>query len=244
MKKAIVILLLLPFISIAQPGNKMNILKMNLSSLVLKNYHFIYERGLTKHISVSIAYRIMPKSEVPLKNELENIIDDPDVNVSSFKMGNSAFTPELRFYLGKGTLSGFYLAPYARFATFDVTVPVKYNSSSFPGTKYEALFSGKVKSTSGGLLMGVQHSIFKKLVLDLWIIGGHYGSCDGTLNATNINPPMTPAERADLDDQLNTIDAGPFNIKGHTTSNTSAIITADGPWAGIRSAGLTVGFRF
>ncbi|MES1218155.1 MAG: DUF3575 domain-containing protein [Bacteroidota bacterium] len=244
MKKALFILLLLPLLSIAQTGNKKNILKINLSSLVVKNFHFIYERSITRHVSVSIAYRYMPKGEVPLENFLEKIIDDPDVDIQAFQMGNSAVTPEVRFYLGRGTMRGFYLAPYARFASFDVTVPVKYNSSTVLGTKKEALFSGKVHSTSGGLMMGVQRQIFKTLVFDLWIIGGHYGTCNGTLNATDINPPMTTLERADLDQSLSDIDAKPFNVSGHTTSSTTAIATVSGPWAGVRMAGLTVGLRF
>ncbi|MES1197939.1 MAG: hypothetical protein ABUL41_01525, partial [Chitinophagaceae bacterium] len=74
MKKALFILLLLPLLSIAQTGNKKNILKINLSSLVVKNFHFIYERSITRHVSVSIAYRYMPKGEVPLENFLEKII--------------------------------------------------------------------------------------------------------------------------------------------------------------------------
>jgi hypothetical protein len=37
---------------------KRNIVKWNLSSLVFKNYHFTYERGLTKHISASIKLQV------------------------------------------------------------------------------------------------------------------------------------------------------------------------------------------
>jgi len=244
MKKTLFILLAFPLLSNAQPGDKKNILKMNLSSLVAKNFHFIYERSITRHISISLAYRFMPKSDLPFQNAFDNLINDPNVDIGAFKLGNSAITPEIRFYLGRGMMRGFYFAPYARFANFDATVPVKYNSSTSPGTKLEALFSGKVHSTSGGLLLGMQRQLFKTLVFDLWILGGHYGNCNGTLNATNINPPMTASERADLDQTLNDINANPFKVKGNTTSPTSAFVSVSGPWAGIRSLGFTVGLRF
>ena len=93
-------------------------------------------------------------------------------------------------------------------------------------------------------MIGVQHQVFKILVLDIWIIGGHYGSCSGTLDATNINPPMDANERANLDQELSTIDAKPFKVSGHTTSSTSATVTVSGPWAGVRILGLTAGYRF
>jgi hypothetical protein len=190
-------------------GDK-NVIKLNLTALAIKNFHFIYERSITKRFSVSLGYRFMPKGAVPFKDQLEKAIDDPDINIGSFEMGNSAITPEFRFYLGKGRMNGFYFAPYARFATFDVTVPVKYHNTSIPSQDREAFFSGKVTSTSGGLMMGIQRTILKVLKLDMWIIGGHYGSCDGTLNATNINPPMDASERADLDNELGQLDVKTF----------------------------------
>jgi hypothetical protein len=242
MKKLLFVILLFPILCQAQLGDK-NIIKVNLTSLTIKNFHFIYERSITKHFSISLGYRFMPKGEVPFESQLKKAIDDPDINIPSVKMGNSAITPELRFYIGKGRMNGFYFAPYARFATFDVTVPVKYQNTSNPSQDLEALFSGKVTSTSGGLMMGIQRTIFKVLKLDIWIIGGHYGSCDGTLNATNINPPMDATERADLDNELKTLDVKPFKATGQTTSATSAVATVSGPWAGIRS-GLTLGLRF
>jgi hypothetical protein len=243
MKKLLFFFLIVPLFSRAQPGDK-NVIKVNLSSLVVKNFHFIYERTITNHFSVSLGYRYMPNGEVPLKSQLEKAIDDPNINISSFRMGNSAFTPEVRLYLGKGRMNGFYIAPYARFATFDVTVPVQYQNSSFPSQNREALFSGKVKSTSGGLMFGVQRNLLKFLKLDIWMIGGHYGTCDGTLNATNINPPMDASERADLDNELSNLDVEPFKASGQSTSATSAFVTVSGPWVGVRIMGITVGLKF
>ena len=56
----------------------------------------------------------MPKSTVPFKEKLEEFINNNDVKVNDFQMGNFAITPELRLYLSKGKMKGFYIAPYAR----------------------------------------------------------------------------------------------------------------------------------
>jgi hypothetical protein len=53
-----------------------------------------------------------------------------------------------------------------------------------------------------------------------------------------------PAEaQAALQKNLNNIKANPFKVKATVTS-TGAIADMEGPWAGIRGAGLTLGLRF
>lgn len=246
MKKLLVLLAFVPFMGQSQSliGGK-NIVKANLSSLALGNYHLTYERSLLKRMSISLSYRYMAKKVLPLKSLLDSYVDNSDVDFGNFEMGNTAITPELRLYLGTGKMKGFYIAPYARFASFDLSVPVKYTASSIPGspTKY-ATFSGKIKSTSGGLMIGTQHQIFNKLVLDIWIIGGHYGSSTGDLNAV-ITPAMTPIEQSSLQSTLNDLkEIGPFKFEGKVTSSTTAVATSTGPWAGVRALGITLGFRF
>ncbi len=242
MKRLIVLMAMMPFAGQAQSllGGK-NAVKVNLSSLAFGNYHFTYERSILKKLSISISYRTMPKRNLPLEKLTEDYIDDPNLNLGRFEMGNTAITPELRLYLGAGRMKGFYIAPYARFASFDFTVPVKYQSPI--GTK-DADFAGKIKSTSGGIMFGVQHTIFKKLLLDIWILGGHYGSSSGDLVAT-FPTALTPTEQSSLRDAINGIDVKPFEIKGTVDpSGKFATIQSDGPWAGIRALGLSLGFKF
>jgi hypothetical protein len=102
--------------------------------------------------------------------------------------------------------------------------------------------TGKITSTSGGIMFGTQHRIFKVLTLDIWIIGGHYGSSKGTLAITrNFS---TQQERDALKQELDDIDAPPFKFKNATVTATGASIQSDGPWAGIRGLGINLGFRF
>lgn len=246
MKKIIFVLLCLPMFAGAQSliGGK-NIFRWNVGSMIMKNYHFTYERSLTKHLSLSLSYRTMPKGSVPFQSQLEKAINSKEIDFNKFEMGNTAWTLEGRFYLGLGRLKGFYLAPYLRFATFDLTAPVNYTYTSTSGpsagqtfTK-AANFTGKVKSTSPGLLIGWQIQLATKIVLDLQIIGGHYGTSNGDLNfaATLSNDEVTA-----LKSSINNIDAKPFKFTS-TVNNNGAQIKTDGPWAGIRS-NIGIGIRF
>lgn len=185
----------------------------------------------------------MPKGSLPFKSTFENLVDGTDLNLNKFEMGNTAFTPEIRFYLGKGNLKGFYVAPYLRFASFDITAPIKYTYNNGSGNVTdEAPVAGKIRSTSGGIMFGTQHRIFKVLTLDIWIIGGHYGSSKGDLTVTKAF--NTQQERDAVKAELDGIDAKPFKFKNAVVTPTGASIQADGPWAGIRGAGINIGFRF
>jgi hypothetical protein len=244
MKKIILGIFLIPFLSNAQLLGGNNVIKANLSSLAFGNYHLTYERALLKKLSISVSYRFMPKKTVPLSNLLEKYIDNNDVNFGNFQMGNNAITPELRLYPSK-KLKGFYLAAYGRFAEFDLSVPVKYVASSLPGSPTEyATFDGKIKSSSIGFMIGTQFRLAKKIVLDWWILGGHYGSSKGDLNAL-INRHLSPIEQQSLQATLDDLkELGPFKFEGKVTSSNTANVKSTGPWAGVRGMGLSLGIRF
>jgi len=238
MKKIIFLLLCLPMFAGAQSliGGK-NILRWNLGSLALKNYHFTYERSLTKRLSLSVSYRTMPKGAVPFQSQLEKAINSSDVNFSNFQIGNTAWTIEGRLYLGLGRMKGFYLAPYLRFADFDLSAPVKYTSGT---ASKEANFVGNVKSTSPGLMIGWQFQLVGKLVMDIQLIGGHYGHSNGDLNFI---APLNAQEQTALQQSINNIKSDPFKFTSTVTAN-GAQIKTDGPWAGIRGANIGIGLRF
>ncbi len=249
MKKIIVILFCLPMFAGAQSliGGK-NILRWNIGSVALRNYHFTYERSLTKHFSASISYRTMAKGALPFQDELAKKINSSNVDFGNFQMGNTAWTLEGRLYLGLGRMKGFYLAPYLRFANFDLAAPVKYTyTSTVAGPTFgqtyskSANFTGNVKSTSPGLMVGWQFTLVGKLVLDLQIIGAHYGHSNGDLNfaATLTNDEVTALQNSINDIKNKT---SPFTVSG-TASNSGARITTDGPWLGIRS-NIGIGLRF
>lgn len=237
MKKLVLLVLFVPQFLFAQ---KKNVLKTNLCGLAINNYNLIYERSLTKKISFSLGYRKMPKNVLPYKSELQSKIDNKDINLDIFKLGNDAITTEFRLYLGKHRMKGFYFAPYGRYANFDLNFPVQFADTIAP-----IQLEGKISSYSAGLMMGVQFNLSKRLVFDFWLLGGHYGKSKGTLTATNISPGLDEQQQADLQKSLDDLkDAGPFSFEGRVISSTSAELKTAGPWLGLRSLGLTVGYRF
>jgi hypothetical protein len=219
--------------------NLNNAIKINLSSLALKNFSFQYERGLTSHISVALGFRVEPDGTIPLHSFAEKVFDKSDFNLDDFKMGNTAITPEVRFYLGHGKQRGFYIAPYARYASFNLSLPINYSSGN---GNQEALFDGHINSFSGGMMFGMQYTFGKMVVLDIWLVGAHYGSSNG--NATFVAPGgLSPDDQQSLQQKLDNINIKPFNFTGTVTAN-GATIQTNGPWVGIRALGINLGIRF
>lgn len=252
MKKIVVILFAL--ISMEANAQKLiggdHILKTNLSSDALKNYNLTFEKNILPFVSLSASYRTMPKSALPLKGLAKKFIKSDDIDFNNFQVGNTALTFEGRFYLGIQKMSGFYIAPYTRFANFDLSIPVNY-SYNIMNTSLQtvvenktATLEGTIRSQSVGIYVGMQFQLLTKLVLDFWMIGGHYGSSNGKLAFTPLPGASFPIEAQNaLQKNLNDIKANPFKINAKVTS-TGAVADMEGPWAGIRGAGLTLGLRF
>src|SRR5579872_2678215 len=118
----------------------------------------------------------MPKGSLPFEKQFKKSVKSDKVNFDEFQLGNFALTPECRIYMGKGYMRGFYISFYGRYASFDVTAPIEYTRND--GTTETVLFDGKVNSFSGGLMFGVQYTFWRVVVLDIMIIGGHYGGRD------------------------------------------------------------------
>lgn len=77
----------------SQPAN---MVKLNLTSLPLKQYALQYERVLNRKFSVALGVRIMPATTLPFKQAiLDAVGDDPDTRnvLETFQLSNTAFTP-------------------------------------------------------------------------------------------------------------------------------------------------------
>ena len=230
-----------------------NIIKTNLSADALQNFNLTFEKSINHFMSISASYATMPKRGIPLKSLAKQFIDNTNFDFDNFKISNNALTIESRFYLGLQKMSGFYIAPYARFGNMELDVPINYQyttqASSVNGVtvasktvKAKTNLNGSIRSQSVGAYFGMQFQLLTKLVLDVWAIGGHYGSSNGKLQA--ILPTGTPSEAAiSLKSTIDNTNANPFHLNTTISGNTITTNT-DGPWLGIRGAGITLGFRF
>jgi len=231
---------------VKEKPKQMNFIKLHLTGLLLKNYQLQYERVLSKSISIAVAYKTMPVSTLPFKNKIVDLVGegDPETTeiIESVRLGNTAITPEIRFYLSrKGYGRGFYIAPFYRHASFKVNELVFDYSTSSSTTDNKINLSGKLTSNTGGLLFGVQKALGKHMCLDLWFFGPHYGSGEGIFTGVS-GKTLSPAEQAELKQQLDDLDI-PLTDKTVTVTANGASLKLDGPWGGIR-AGILIGVKF
>jgi hypothetical protein len=222
------------------PGN---FIKVNLLGLPLRNYSFQYERVLSKRFSIALGYRFMPSGPLPLLSAIESAAEFEDISTKnalrSLNIANTAITPELRLYVGrKGYGRGFYLAPYYRYAAFDM----KGLKVELENGNDNIIFSGKLTTQNIGLMLGAQWMVSKRISLDWWIIGAQIGSHSSNLKGRK-DIPLTDEERADIESFSKDITFPNLNLKTEFIDNNTASITTTGPWAGLR-AGLCLGVRF
>lgn len=222
---------------------KMNFLKVNLTALPLNNYSLQYERLLTKGIGVALSGRIMPESGLPFKSFLiDKFAEDQESEdiIHGLSLGNHAFTPEVKFYFGKGYGQGFYISLFYRYSEFKLRgMPIEYETE--PDT-YETLhLSGNLQSHTGGFMLGLQKNLGKVLVLDLWFFGPHAGKGTSILTGKS-SSLLTADEQQALRESIDELEIPMLDKSVHVDAN-GAKVTLDGPWAGIR-AGISLGVRF
>ncbi len=215
-----------------------NLLKINLLSLPLKNFSFGYEHILGRKITAGLGLRFMPNGSLPLRSVISNLIDDPEADrqLDKFETGNIAITPEIRFYMGKQALQGFYIAPFARYSSYSAKLPFEFDVE---GTTETIPLSGKLNTFTGGLLLGAQWKLGGRIYLDWWMLGPQYGSAKGNLDGKK---SLTTQEQLELRDELQDIEI-PFADTKTTVDANGARLDITGPWAGLR-AGLCLGIRF
>ena len=227
-----------------------NILKTNLSADAINNYNLTFEKSINHFISLSVNYKNMPLSKLPLKAITKQFIKNPAIDFDNFKIGNTTITFEGRFYLGLSKMSGFYIGPYIRYGNYDLSVPASYTYTPdkiFPTEIVKpitavATLDGTVRTQSYGAHVGMQFQLLTKLVLDISFIGGHYGTSTGKLE---FSPPVAfprPAQDA-LKQVLDNTKADPFKLKSTVNAN-KAMVDMEGPWWGLRGLGIGLGLRF
>lgn len=218
-------------------------IKANIISPVIKNYGFQLEQVLSKRVSIAVGYRTMPKGNLPFKSA---IVNQSGGNASTQQaldalfMKNTAFTPELRFYLGKkGYGRGFYVAPFYRNAKYNVE-GLSFDYTNSTNTQSTMYLSGELNTSTMGIQLGAQWSLGKHVCLDWWIIGPHYGNANGTLKGTT-SVALSTNEQTSLRNELNNFSVPLATVKPTVDAN-GATVNITGPWAGIK-AGLMLGIK-
>ena len=222
-----------------------NIVKLNAAALLLKTFSVQYERAMSRKTSLALGFRATPKSGLPFKSTFESIIDDDETwrNVRNLESGGIAVTPEFRYYLGKEQFSGFYFAPFLRYAHYTAEMPFIYDITD-PTTNTVVAqdvmpLTGSMNSYTAGVMIGAQWKLSKQFYLDWWILGPNYGASKGKIDGTK---KLSSFEQQDLRNQLADLDI-PLTDYKYEVDDNGARLDFDGGWAGVR-AGLCIGFRF
>ena len=218
---------------------KSNILKINVPALFLKNISLQYERKISKKNTLAISVRYRPKATMPFEKTAERLIDQPNVRVDLFKMGDLGITPEYRFYLGKKDApQGFYIGPFISYNHYNADVPVNYMGDTKTG-----IFTGGMNTFTAGFQLGAQWKLSDKVYLDWWIVGPNYGISKGDFIC---NTPLNETEQISMDFELFRIMEGssPQLVKSYQVTANGASFRVDGPWGGIRAMGINIGYKF
>jgi hypothetical protein len=242
MKKIVLINLLFAVVfhaSAQDSSEAKNMLKLNITALAFKNVSVQYERAVGARTSVALNARLMPKGSVPFKSLIKSVIDEQETEdqPENAKVGNFAFMPEFRFYVGKkGVFSGFYIAPFVSFARYTAELNYLYDDN---GSQKSIPLSGGVTTFTGGLMFGAQWKLSNKVYLDWMILGPNYGTSDGEITGQKT---LTASEQSSLRQELDDLEL-PLTKTTYTVDGNGATVNFKGPWAGVRS-GISIGFRF
>ena len=114
-----------------------NFIKFNITSALIKNYSLQYERVLSRSVSATVSFRIMPESGIPYTDNIFKWFDitDPEAQnvIENAIIGNFAITPEIRFYTGKKRYgNGFYFALFTGMVITKL-VTLLSHTSNIPG---------------------------------------------------------------------------------------------------------------
>jgi hypothetical protein len=225
-----------------------NNVKINVSSLFLNNYNFYYERSLSRKISFSAGYRVMPKTILTTTTLGEKAMDlldedDDDNDLSKMSLSNNTITGEFRFYGGrKPGARGFYLSVYGRYSKFSIDYPYDFHSG---GKNYKIPLKGNLTGFGGGLMIGAQWLIARRVVLDWYILGLQYGKMTGNVDGLTDLSAMSQADKDYLRDDIEgIISIGDKEYIKATVTDDGVRTKFDGPFAGIRAAGISLGIAF
>ncbi|WP_210487872.1 DUF3575 domain-containing protein [Rufibacter aurantiacus] len=228
-----------------------NIVKINLSSLVLNSYNLSYERSLTRKITFVGGYSFIPKTKVAsifaVEKALDKFIDEEDDMrdyLTNSTVADKTYTGEIRFYSGKKPgARGLYLSLYGRYMNLDATYTHEYEANS---NTYIIPIDGNVQGFGGGLMIGSQWLIAKRIAFDWYILGGHFGKMKLDLDGTADLSAMTPQERRELAEDIESInDDLPGGAKiDATVTEKGVTVKGNAPFAGIRGLGFSLGIAF
>jgi hypothetical protein len=225
---------------------KKNIVKFNLTGLMLKSAGFQYERKISRKTSLSLGLIYRPKGAWFLSRFYDTTTastgysQETKFMLASSRLRSFSITPEFRYYLGRQAPKGLYLAAFTRFK-FNKT---QFNYHYYDDVNFEqriALANLNETMIGGGILFGYQLVTRKQWTVDFWFLGPWIGNQHVKLysdvNAANINPLQQTFISQDMKDMLGKEHDIQWNRKGILTQFNYFDISA-------RFLGINIAYSF
>lgn len=228
-----------------------NNIKLNLMALTATNISLQYERALGFKTSVALGVGFMPAHRLPYTRYVKDQFleygtasqqakDATNDFLDEARISGFSVTPEFRYYFGKRPQSGFYIAPFLRYASYSLDWDYVFKDED-KGTLYPTTLNGTLSLLGGGVMVGAQW-YYKKISIDWWILGGSYNKTTLTLDAKVNLSNMDAEDRAELNDQIRDV-----TVKGKyfdATIKDSGVNGKGSVGLPALRLGLCIGFRF
>ncbi len=144
------------------------------------------------------------------KQILDQLDEEDNEDIKPLAASNNTVTAGIRFYTGhRSGAKGLYAEIYGRYGDFRLDYDYSFTTN---GKDYDMVIKGKARGFGGGLLLGGQFNLFKNMVVDLYIVGAHYGKLTGDIDGVSDLSTMTAEEKTDMENDINDI-APKFNDK-------------------------------
>ena len=226
-----------------------NIIKYNVSGLLVKSHIVQYERVTSSKSSLALTVGFSPNTSLPFKDRLIELYgNDAQARsaIESTSFNKLTLTAEYRFYLSKKTPQGFYVAPFARYST--MSMEQNYSFVDSDNTTHNPRVKGTFTGFGGGVLLGSQWTLGSSVVLDLWLAGPFIGSQKAEFYGLDdrqiLNTAGVEADIESIDLPLWDLDATVRNISSGGVQKGEITTTLKGPFLGVRMLGFSLGFRF
>lgn len=212
---------------------RLNILKLNLSSLPMRNIFLQDEYVLNEKSSVALGISFLPS-----RSAFGDLSDEDD-DIREMKFSGWSITPEYRYHFSKNAPKGFYIAPYFRYSHYSTNAFSYYSTDDLgimDTLNFEAI---SYSNTSVGLMVGAQWKLGSHVVLDWWIFGFGFGS--STFNAT-AHGDFSFSDQDEFRSDIADIDL-PFGDLKSSVNSTTATVEYTSPLS-FRGFGLCLGYIF
>jgi hypothetical protein len=258
LRKTLFLLLSFPLFLHAQELPE-NSLKVNLASAGFQLYSVQYERMLGSNFSFNNTFFYRPLKSIPFGTTADKVakkhglgvtgVDFEYIFVDLAEMGVKGYSPELRYYFGKKKKRAF-IGFFGQFEDFDAKIPasleVQYDGQTVELSKVPIAFD--IRTISGGILVGKQFNLGRRLSLDVVLIGPHLGKGQKVYATVeqSLLSRLDENEKNYLKGKI--IDRFKLNTDYYsvTVGDEKAEINAfqKVPYVGLRGLGFNLGWRF